>query len=132
MLSDPSLPTPVRYYVGLDVHRDTIYSCVYDASDRHCCEQREIYVHTEKSLDRLVDSLRSKYGHFRCCYEASFRGTALYDSLTQLGVDCAIIAPGSIVKRTGDRIKTDRRDARKLAQYFASGLLTECFVLDAE
>ena len=30
MLSDPS--TPVRYYVGLDVHRDTIYSCVYDAS----------------------------------------------------------------------------------------------------
>ena len=130
MLSDPS--TPVRYYVGLDVHRDTIYSCVYDASERRCCEQREIYVHKEKSLDRLVDSLRSKYGHFRCCYEASFSGTALYESLTQLGVDCAIIAPGSIPKRAGDRIKTDRRDARKLAKYFASGLLTECFVLDAE
>lgn len=79
-----------------------------------------------------MDYLRSTYGEFRCCYEASFSGTALYESLTQLGVDCAIIAPGSIPKRTGDRIKTDRRDARKLAEYFASGLLPECFVLDAE
>jgi len=66
--------------------------------------------------------MRSKYGDFRCCYEASFCGIALYEALTALGVDCAIIAPGSIPRRNGDRIKTDRRDARKLAEYFAAGL----------
>jgi transposase len=76
--------------------------------------------------------MRSKYEDFRCCYEASFCGTALHDTLTALGVDCAIIAPGSIPRRVGDRIKTDRRDARKLAEYFAAGLLTECFILDSE
>ena len=85
-----------------------------------------------KHLSRLVSSLRSSYGDFRCCYEASFRGTAVYDALTALGVDCAIVAPGSIPRRHGDRIKTDRRDARKLAEYFAAGLLNECFAADQE
>lgn len=42
----------------------------------------------------------------------------------ELGMDCAVIAPGSISKRSGDRIKTDQRDARKLAEYFTCGLLT--------
>ncbi len=64
-----------------------------------------------------MESMRSKYGDFRCCYEASFCGTALCDAFAALGVDCAIIAPGSIPRRGGDRIKTDRRDARKLAAY---------------
>ncbi len=132
MLLDQSVSPPVRYYVGLDVHRDTIYSSVYDADQKRSCAEWECYVHKENSLDLLVDTLRSEYGEFRCCYEASYSGTALYDSLTKLGVDCAIIAPGSIPRSMGDRIKTDRRDARKLAKYFASGLLTECFVLDAE
>lgn len=77
-------------------------------------------------------SISSKYGAFRACYEASYSGTALYELLTELGVDCAIIAPGSIPRRQGDRIKTDRRDARKLAEYFAAGLLTECYVPDPE
>ena len=121
-----------RYFAGLDVHRDTIVSCVYDADLRRSCDEREFSAQKPKSLARFVASVRSKYGVFRCCYEASFCGTALYDALTALGVDCVIIAPGSIPRRSGDRIKTDRRDARKLAEYFAAGLLTECFVLDSE
>ena len=75
-----------------------------------------------------MESTRSRYGHFRCCYEASFSGTVLYDTLTEHGVDCAIIAPGLIPKCSGDRIKIDQRDARNLSKYFGSGLLTECFV----
>ncbi|MYF40586.1 MAG: IS110 family transposase, partial [Rhodothermaceae bacterium] len=122
----------VRYFAALDVHRDTISSCLYDADRRRSCDEREFSAHKSKSLVRFVESIRSKYGDFRCCYEASFCGTALYELLTALGVDCAIIAPGSIPRRSGDRIKTDQRDARKLAEYFAAGLLTECFVLDSE
>ncbi len=81
-----STSVPVRYYVGLDVHRDTISACVYDATEKRYCDEQT------KSLARFVESTRSKYGHFRCCYEASFSGTVLYDTLTEHGVDCAIIA----------------------------------------
>ena len=42
----------------------------------------------------------------------------------ELGMDCAVIVSGLISKRSGDRIKTDQRDARKLAEYFTCGLLT--------
>ena len=133
MLSQfPPCSTRPRYFVGLDVHRDTIVSCVYDSILRRVCDEREISTKTPKKLSHFVDVLRQSYGDFRCCYEASFSGTALYNTLAALGVDCAIIAPGSIPRRQGDRIKTDRRDARKLAEYFAAGLLTECFVPDAE
>ncbi len=127
-----STSVPVRYYVGLDVHRDTISACVYDATEKRYCDEQVFFAHKPKSLARFVESTRSKYGHFRCCYEASFSGTVLYDTLTEHGVDCAIIAPGSIPKRSGDRIKTDQRDARNLSKYFGYGLLTECFVLDEE
>ena len=47
-------------------------------------------------------------------------------------MDCAIIAQDSIPRRSGDRIKTDRRDALKLAEYFAANLLPECFVQEKE
>ena len=47
-------------------------------------------------------------------------------------MDCAVIAPGSVPRRPGDRIKTDRRDAENLAEYFAAGLRTECFVPDPD
>jgi len=90
------------------------------------------FANLREGLSRFVASMQSRYGDFRCCYEASFCSTALYEALTALGVDCAIIAPGSIPRRNGDRIKTDRRDARKLAEYFAAGLLEECFILDLE
>ncbi len=87
-----STSVPVRYYVGLDVHRDTISACVYDATEKRYCDEQVFSAHKPKSLARFVESTRSKYGHFRCCYEASFSGTVLYDTLTEHGVDCAIIA----------------------------------------
>ena len=132
MLLQPQPSSRPRYCIGLDVHRDTIAACVDDAKLRCIRDEREFSAQKPKNLCRFVESMRSKYCDFRCCYEASFCGTALCDALTALGVDCAIIAPGSIPRRSGDRIKTDRRDARKLAEYFAAGLLTECFIPDSE
>ncbi|MDE2644231.1 MAG: hypothetical protein OXI05_00120 [Bacteroidota bacterium] len=111
-----------RYFVGLDVHRDTIAACVYDAHVRRVCEESEFSAREPKRLARFAECISSRYGVFRCCYEASYSGTALYEALTALGVDCAIIASGSIPRCQGDRIKTHGRDARKLAEYFAAGL----------
>ncbi len=121
-----------RYVAGLDVHRDTIAACVYDSGARHCCYEAEFSAHDPKKLRFFVKHVHTQYGKFRSCYEASSCEYVLYNALEELGVDCAVIAPGSIPRRSGDRIKTDRRDARKLAEYFAAGLLTECFIPDRE
>ena len=119
-----------RFFTGLDVHRDTIAACVYDSETRRPCYETEFCAHTPNKLSRFVGDVHRKYGAFRACYEASSGGYVLHKDLKELGVDCAVIAPGSIPKRSGDRIKTDQRDARKLAEYFACGLLTECFIPD--
>ena len=60
-----------------------------------------------------------------CCYEAGPTGFALQRQLQAKGVDCRVIAPSLIPRKPGERVKTDRRDARKLAQLLRAGLLTE-------
>jgi transposase len=67
----------------------------------------------------------------RCCYEAGPTGFALHRSLRDAGIDCIVIAPSLVPKRAGDRVKTDRRDAVKLARFLRSGDLTEVHVPEA-
>jgi len=67
----------------------------------------------------------------RCCYEAGPTGYVLYWQLTQLGVACEVIAPSLIPNKAGDRVKTDRRDAEKLARCYRAGELTPVWVPDA-
>src|SRR3954453_21735679 len=64
----------------------------------------------------------------RCCYEAGPTGFGLYRHLVARGIDCDVVAPGLVPQRPGDRIKTDPRDARKLAQLHAAGLLSPIHV----
>jgi len=66
--------------------------------------------------------------HLRACYEAGPTGFVLYWQLSQLGVECAVVAPSLVPKKPGDRVKTDRRDALKLARSHRSGDLTAVWV----
>jgi transposase len=66
----------------------------------------------------------------QACYEAGPRGYVLYWQLTSLGVKCEVVAPTLVPVKAGDRVKTDRRDARKLAQSYRSGDLTAVWVPD--
>jgi transposase len=59
----------------------------------------------------------------RCCYEAGPTGFGLYRHLVERGIDCAVVAPGLVPQRPGDRVKIDSRDTRKLARLLAGGLL---------
>ena len=61
----------------------------------------------------------------RVCYEAGPCGYALQRQLTKGRVSCVVIAPALMPRKPGDRVKTDTRDARKLAELFRAGLLTE-------
>jgi hypothetical protein len=68
---------------------------------------------------------REASGPIVCAYEAGPTGYALQRQLRGLGLECRVIAPSLIPSKPGERIKTDRRDARKLAELLAGGLLTE-------
>ena len=68
---------------------------------------------TERAIRRFIDTLGGPEG-LSVCYEAGCGGFALWRLLTKLGVACDVVAPSLIPLRAGDRVKTDRRDAKKL------------------
>lgn len=110
----------VVVWLGLDVHKKTICACwlVGDSQEE---EFREL-TNTAGNIKRLVSKLRRR-GEVRACYEAGPCGYEVKRLLDGMGVACDVIAPSLIPRRPGDRIKTDRRDARKLARLYRAGEL---------
>ena len=83
------------------------------------------------ALEKLLARLRKRYGPdviIRACYEAGPSGFTIARRLRQLGVECAVVAPSLTPTRAGDRLKTDKRDARKLARLLRAGELTEIYI----
>ncbi len=116
---------------GLDVHQDSITACIFNSTTGEILSQEE-FKNQPVSINKFIQRIRRRFGEPRCCYEASSCGFILFRQLRELGVECDVIAPSSIPRRSGDRIKTDRRDAEKLATLYAAGLLTAVTVPDAE
>lgn len=114
-------------YVGLDVHADTIAVAVAEPDG----EVRSLGTipNREESIRRLAKRL-STGGTWKSCYEAGPTGYALYWQLTKLGIACTVIAPSLVPVKAGDRVKTDRRDAERLARCFRAGDLTAVWVPD--
>lgn len=115
-------------FVGLDVHAATIAAAVAEPDG----EVRFVGVipNRSESVSRLVRKL-GKPQQLQVCYEAGPTGYVLYWQLTQLGVKCEVVAPTLIPVKSGDRVKTDRRDAEKLARSYRAGDLTAVWVPDA-
>jgi len=108
-------------YVGLDVHQDSI-SVALARPGAQLPEEQQI-PNTPEALRKLVRRWKDPAA-VRVCYEAGPTGYGLQRTFATLGVDCAVIAPGLIPRRAGVRVKTDRRDARKLVGLFRAGELT--------
>jgi transposase len=108
-------------YVGLDVSKASISVALLRPGQVRIDEER--IANTPEAVRKLV----ARWPHparVRACYEAGPTGYVLHRQLTALGVDCTVIAPALVPRRPGERIKTDRRDAAKLAGLFRAGELT--------
>jgi transposase len=114
-------------FLGLDVHAETIAVAVAEP-DREV-RALGIIPNREESIRRLVKKL-GPAEQLRACYEAGPTGYVLYGQLTSMGVQCEVIAPTLVPVKAGERVKTDRRDARKLAQSYRAGDLTPVWVPD--
>ena len=102
--------------VGLDVHARSIRLAAIRGDE----------LLTERTLpydEEAVERVLRQWPRVRCCYEAGPTGFGLYRYLVERGLDCEVVAPGLVPQRPGDRVKTDPRDARKLARLHAGGLL---------
>ena len=108
-------------FVGLDTHRKTIAVAVLRPGAREALQWQ--ICNEPAAVRRLIRKLRV-LAPVECCYEAGPLGYTLKRQMDAAGVPCMVVAPSLIPVRHGDRIKTDHRDARKLAELLRGGLLT--------
>lgn len=115
-------------FVGLDVHKESVTIAVADSDGG----APEVVATVSSETQAVLKQLKrlGPVSGLHCCYEAGPTGLGLYRALTAAGVCCVIVAPSLVPQKSGDRVKTDRRDAVKLARFLRSGDLTPIHVHD--
>lgn len=115
-------------FVGLDVHKSSITVAVAKEG-REAAESLGTIVNSPEAIAKLVRRL-GPVKKMLFCYEAGPCGYGIYRQLTSMGTDCMVVAPSLVPQQPGDRVKTDKRDAKKLARLLRSGELTAVWVPD--
>jgi transposase len=118
-------PTTETVTVGLDVHAASIRLCAIRADE----------LIDERTLpydEAAVTAAIARWPGARCCYEAGPTGFGLHRHLRAQGIACDVVAPGLVPARPGERVKTDPRDARKLARLHQGGMLEAIWVPPSE
>lgn len=110
-------------YVGIDLHKNSWHVTIRT-------EDNELL---SASIPGWWNALRSLLDRYKGCtiqavYEAGYFGFWLHDRLVEYGVDCVITPPSLVPLEYGNRVKTDRRDSRKLAHLLAKGMLRRIWV----
>ncbi len=114
-------------FVGIDLHRVTWHVTIRT-------EDVELFSGGIPGRWDALKKLLDKYGEYRISvvYEAGYFGFWLHDRLVAYGVECTVTPPSLIPQEYGNRVKTDRRDSRKLAYFLAKGLLKKVWVPSEE
>ena len=116
-------------FVAMDAHAETIAVSLSEGPGE--VSRLGIIPNQPESVRRLIRKL-GPVEKLRVCYEAGPTGYVLYWQLTGMGVHCDVVAPTLVPAKPGDRVKTDRRDADKLAVLYRGGHLTPVWVPDKD
>jgi transposase len=113
------------FYVGMDVHKDSISIAVFRDNNSNVEFERQI-----RNEPARIKKFFSKYKDesLICCYEAGPTGFALYRQLEELDITCYVAAPSLLPRKPGDRIKTDKRDAVMLAKVLRNQEIVSVYV----
>jgi transposase len=128
--TEASMQNDSTLFVGLDVHKDSI-TIAYALDGGELQTLGKIGT-TQIEIDRLCKRLQSKAQHIKAVYEAGPCGYGLQRRLAAKGFECMVCAPSLIPRKPGERVKTDRRDAIKLARLLRTGDLTAVHVPTVE
>lgn len=126
---------PQTLYLGLDVHKaETVIAILQsdrDAQPRHYGSIATTQHALERAMRRIAKQQNLQLSNLHVCYEASGCGFWIARRLLQMGIHCDVIAPSLIPVKSGDRIKTDKRDAMKLAKNLRSNDLVAINIPDS-
>ncbi len=114
-------------FIGVDVHKES-----WHVTAR--AEGEEVF---HGGIPSQYHALRKLLGHFKDCrirvaYEAGPCGFWLYDRLTEDGIETIVVPPSLIPIESGNKVKTDKRDSRKLAKLLESDMLKRVYVLSED
>ncbi len=118
-------------YVGLDTHMKTITIATAE-SGRQDVQTVGIINNDSMAVTKMVKKLAAKGKELIFCYESGQLGYGLYRHIKAMGHECIVVAPSLIPEKKGDKVKTDRKDAQKLARCLRNGDLTPVWVPDEE
>lgn len=120
---------PHTYYIGLDVHKETIAIAYATGGTR----EDAVYhgpcggsvLAAERALRKLAEKLGVEFHDLKVCYEAGPTGFVLARRLVRYGLHCVLMSPSRTERKPNEKIKTDKRDACKIARNFRNGDITE-------
>ena len=117
------------YYIGLDVHKESIAIAWTENGSRktptYWGECGGSNLAAERTLRKVAKKLGVKLQDLKVCYEAGPSGFVLARRLLQLGVECVVMSPSKTQRKPNEKIKTDKRDAINIAKLFRNGDITE-------
>jgi len=118
-------------FIGLDVHKKTITIAIADKCRENKPRVYGTIANELEAVDKFCRKMLSSASQLHFVYEAGPCGYGIYRHLTAKGFDCMVAAPSLIPKKSGERIKTDRRDATNLARLHRAGELSAVYVPDS-